>query len=48
MRRIQQIWHFFWVRQIFLSLYYLLILAALVAMYGRGDFSAPDFIYQGF
>jgi hypothetical protein len=28
--------------------YYLLIIAALVAMYGKGDFSTPPFIYQNF
>ncbi len=31
-----------------LSLYYLAIIAGLVALYGRGDFSTPPFIYQGF
>ena len=29
-------------------LYYLAILAALLVLYGRGDFSTPPFIYQGF
>lgn len=38
----------FWLRQALLSLYYLLILAALIVMYGQGNFSTPDFIYQGF
>jgi hypothetical protein len=28
--------------------YYLAILAGLAALYGQADFSAPDFIYQGF
>lgn len=28
--------------------YYLAILACLAALYGYGDLSAPDFIYQGF
>jgi len=37
-----------WARQAWLSLYYLLVLAALAAIYGQGNFSAPDFIYQGF
>ncbi|NCP87007.1 teichoic acid D-Ala incorporation-associated protein DltX [bacterium] len=38
----------FWAKEILLSLYYLLIFAALIAMYGQGNFSTPDFIYQGF
>jgi membrane-bound ClpP family serine protease len=37
-----------WVRGIFLVLYYLAIIAGLILMYGRGDFSTPSFIYQGF
>jgi hypothetical protein len=24
------------------------IIAVLIAMYGRGDFSTPPFVYQGF
>jgi hypothetical protein len=28
--------------------YYLLIIAALILMYGKGDFSTPPFIYQNF
>lgn len=31
-----------------MSLYYLLIILALLLMYGRGDFSTPPFIYQNF
>ena len=31
-----------------LTLYYLAILAGLVLLYGRGDFSTPAFVYQGF
>ena len=37
-----------WVRGFLLTLYYLAILAGLFLMYGKGDFSAPKFIYQGF
>jgi hypothetical protein len=37
-----------WMRQAGLTLYYLAILAGLLWMYGRGDFSTPPFIYQGF
>ncbi len=29
-------------------LYYLIIIVALVLMYGRGDFSTPPFVYQEF
>jgi hypothetical protein len=31
-----------------LTFYYLLIIAVLIYLYGRGDFSTPPFIYQGF
>ncbi len=31
-----------------LTVYYLAIIAGLVFMYGKGDFSTPDFVYQGF
>jgi len=34
--------------RVLLVLYYLAILMALIAMYGRGDFSTPPFVYQGF
>ena len=37
-----------WVRGIFLVLYYLAIIAGLILMYGKGNFSTPEFIYQGF
>jgi hypothetical protein len=36
------------VRQTLLVLYYLGIIAALIYLYGRGDFSTPPFVYQGF
>ena len=36
------------VRFVALTLYYLGILAGLVALYGQGDFSTPPFIYQNF
>jgi hypothetical protein len=35
-------------RLILLTAYYLLIIAALVLMYGEGDFSSSGFVYQGF
>jgi hypothetical protein len=31
-----------------LVLYYFAILVTLIVMYGRGDFSTPPFVYQGF
>lgn len=31
-----------------LTFYYLAIIAALIALYGRGDFSTPAFVYQDF
>ena len=31
-----------------LTLYYLAIIATLIVLYGRGDFSTPAFVYQGF
>lgn len=31
-----------------LTLYYLAIIAGLIALYGRGDFSTPPFVYQEF
>jgi hypothetical protein len=37
-----------WVRFVVLTIYYLGILVALVALYGGGDFSTPPFIYQNF
>ncbi len=31
-----------------LGLYYLAILAGLILLYGKGNFSTPPFVYQGF
>lgn len=31
-----------------LTLYYLGVIAGLIVLYGRGDFSTPTFVYQGF
>jgi hypothetical protein len=31
-----------------LTLYYFTIIAGLFALYARGDFSTPSFVYQGF
>jgi hypothetical protein len=35
-------------RVVGLTLYYLFVIAALIVLYGRGNFSTPKFIYQGF
>ena len=35
-------------RAALLTLYYLAIIAGLIVLYGRGDFSTPGFVYQGF
>jgi hypothetical protein len=34
--------------RVLLILYYLGIILGLILMYGRGDFSTPPFVYQGF
>jgi len=31
-----------------LTLYYLGVIAGMIVLYGRGDFSTPSFVYQGF
>ena len=31
-----------------LTFYYMVILLGLVLLYGKGDFSNPPFVYQGF
>ena len=35
-------------RVLVLTVYYLVIVAGLILLYGRGDFSTPAFVYQGF
>lgn len=35
-------------RIVLLTLYYLGIIVGLMILYGRGDFSTPSFVYQGF
>ena len=37
-----------WKRACLLFLYYLVVIVALMLIYGRGDFSTAPFIYQGF
>jgi hypothetical protein len=34
--------------RVLLILYYLAVILALIAIYGRGDFRTPPFLYQGF
>jgi hypothetical protein len=34
--------------RVLLVVYYFAVIAILIAMYGRGDFSTPPFLYQGF
>jgi hypothetical protein len=34
--------------RVLLALYYFAVVVALILMYGRGDFSTPPFVYQGF
>jgi hypothetical protein len=34
--------------RVLLVIYYLVVILALIAMYGRGDFQTPPFVYQGF
>ena len=34
--------------RVLLVLYYLAVILVLIAMYGRGDFRTPPFVYQGF
>lgn len=37
-----------WIRVAGLTCYYLAIVAGLILLYGKGDFSTPPFIYQNF
>ncbi len=48
MPTITRIYHNPTVHVILLTLYYLAIILGLIIMYGKGDFSTPSFIYQGF
>jgi hypothetical protein len=34
--------------RVLLVLYYFAVIATLIVMYGRGDFSTPPFVYQAF
>jgi hypothetical protein len=35
-------------RVLLLSIYYLAIIAALIFLYGKGNLTPTDFVYQGF
>jgi hypothetical protein len=35
-------------RRVLLILYYFAVIVGVIIMYGRGDFSTPPFVYQGF
>jgi hypothetical protein len=35
-------------QRLLLILYYFAVIIGLIVMYGRGDFSTPPFVYQGF
>jgi len=37
-----------WLWRALLIFYYLGVIAGLIVMYGRGDFSTPPFVYQAF
>lgn len=34
--------------RVLLIFYYVAVILALIAIYGRGDFKTPPFVYQGF
>jgi hypothetical protein len=34
--------------RVVLILYYCAVIAGLIVIYGRGNFSTPPFVYQGF
>lgn len=38
----------YWVRVVLFTIYYFAIIAILIVMYGEGNFTPPDFVYQGF
>ena len=38
----------YWVRVSLLTIYYFAIIVGLIVMYGEGNFTPPDFVYQGF
>ncbi len=48
MRSITAFFHSPLGRTLLLSAYYFAIIAALIALYGKGNFSSTEFVYQGF
>ena len=40
--------HNSWIRFVALTLYYSAVIGGLICLYGKGDFSTPEFVYQGF
>ncbi len=36
------------VRVVWLTLYYMAVLVAVIVLHARGSFTAPPFVYQGF
>jgi hypothetical protein len=47
-RSITASFHSPWVRLVLLTVYYGLIIAAMIVLYGKGDLSSSEFVYQGF
>ena len=45
---ITALWRNSWIRFLVLTLYYFAILGGLIGLYGKGDFTTPKFVYQGF
>ena len=45
---ITRLWSHPAARFLILTFYYLAIILGLILMYGRGNFTTPKFIYQGF
>lgn len=37
-----------WLRILLLTVYYLLIIVGLVLLYGKGNLTPTEFVYQGF
>lgn len=45
---LRRVWANDLARLVILTLYYLAIAAALIALYGTSSYTPPPFIYQGF
>jgi hypothetical protein len=44
----RRFWNNDWVRLVVLTLYYLAIIAGLIALYGGNTYTPPPFVYQAF